>query len=241
LPLSGSAGKVGGVGLWDRARLVLGLGKGANASEREQPAQASGDGSRRRKKDGRPPLPEVIEGARATIDDALTARAEGKMQAARSILAAIDKGHGLRMVLRAAAALEAGDEEEVLKLLPMVKKEEPAWQLTLQVAATLDRGPERESLVHRATQLGAPAWSLAWLRASSSDDTERRGGLVELLFQDPALARTVAARDLSVPEIKSDNDSIRRYAAFSHGRDIIRRFGPKPLCALLDRASGKTS
>jgi hypothetical protein len=145
------------------------------------------------------------------------------------------------MVLRAAAALEAGDEDEVSKLLPMVKREEPAWQLTLQVAATLEPGPQHDALVQRSTHLGAPEWSLAWLRASSNDDTERRGGLVELLFLDAALARTVAARDLNVPGIKADNDAIRRYAAFSHGRDIIRRFGAKPLAALLDRASGKTS
>jgi hypothetical protein len=143
------------------------------------------------------------------------------------------------MVLRAAAALEAGDEDEVSKLLPAVRNEAPAWQLTLQVAAALEQGPERDALARRAAELGAPAWSMAWFRASSGDDGERRQGLVDLLFEDAALARTVAARDLAIPEIKADNDAVRRYAAFSHGRDIIRRFGPKPLVALLERASGK--
>jgi hypothetical protein len=195
--------------------------------------------SDRKKKDGRPPLAEVTETASATIDDALSARAAGSMARARAIFAAIDKGQGLRTVLRAAAALEAGDEEDLLKLLPAVRREEPRWQLSLQVAAALEPGAGRDALIRGGVDLGAPAWALAWVRALSADDTERREGLVDLLFEDAALARTVAARDLSVPEAKADNDAVRRYAAFAHGRDVIRRFGAEHVARLLDRAAGK--
>jgi hypothetical protein len=79
------------------------------------------------------------------------------------------------------------------------------------------------------------------VRALSADDTEKRQGLVDLLFEDAALARTVAARDLSVPEAKADNDAVRRYAAFAHGRDVIRRFGAEHVAKLLDRAAGKVA
>jgi hypothetical protein len=89
--------------------------------------------------------------------------------------------------------------------------------------------------VGRAVKLGAPAWSIAWLRALSANDDERRAGLVDLLFEDAALARTVAARDLGFADIKVDNDAIRRYAAFAHGRDLIRRFGAAQVVALLGR------
>jgi hypothetical protein len=183
-------------------------------------------------------LPEVSGAASATIEDVLTARAAGKLDDARAILAAIDKGQGLRTVLRAAAALEAGDDEEVATLLPVVRQDAPAWQLRLQVAAALESGREREHLVTRAAALGAPPWSLAWLRATSADDAEKRQGLVDLLFEDAPLARTVAARDLGIADIKADNDAIRRYAAFAHGRDLIRRFGASHLVLLLAKVDG---
>ncbi len=163
------------------------------------------------------------------------------MAEARAILAAIDKGQGLRTVLRAAAALEALDEEELGELLPAVQKESPKWQLPLQVAAVLERGPERDALIRRGVELGAPAWPLAWVRTMSSDETERREGLVDLLFEDAALARTIAARDLAVPEVKPDNDAVRRYAAFAHGRDVIQKFGAPAVARLLERAREKAS
>ena len=90
----------------------------------------------------------------------------------------------------------------------------------------------------RAQKLGAPAWSIAWLRATSPNDEERRAGLVDLLFEDAPLARTVAARDLALPDIKADNDAIRRYAAFAHGRDSIRRFGADIVAEVVSRAHG---
>ena len=87
-----------------------------------------------------------------------------------------------------------------------------------------------------ASERGAPAWALAWVRALSEDETERRTGLVELLFEDAALARTVAARDSALADVKADNDAIRRYAAFAHGRDVIRKFGAAQVASLLGRA-----
>jgi hypothetical protein len=227
------------VGFFDRAKAVFGLQKGERTGSDTAP-RADRQGGRKTK-DGRPPLPEVSGAASATIEDVLTARAAGSFDEARAILAAIDKGQGLRTVLRAAAALEAHDEEEVTRLLPLVQKDSPAWQLRLQVAAALDPGPERDDLVSRAVGLGAPAWSVAWLGALSSNDDQKRAGLVDLLFEDAALARTVAARDLGFTDIKPDNDAIRRYAAFAHGRDAIRRFGAAHVVALLGRVDHRSA
>jgi hypothetical protein len=225
------------VGFFDRAKAVFGLQKDARSEGSAPAPRAAG----RKGKDGRPPLPEVSGAASATIDDVLAARAKGSFDEARAILAAIDKGQGLRMVLRAAAALEAHDEDEVTKLLPLVRQDSPAWQLRLQVAAALGPGEARDALVSRAQKLGAPAWSIAWLRATSPNDEERRGGLVDLLFEDAPLARTVAARDLALPDVKADNDAIRRYAAFAHGRDVIEKFGAPQVVALLARADKDAS
>jgi hypothetical protein len=235
----GGAGKVLPVGFFDRAKAALGLHKDAQTAG-SGPAPRAGRPDARKNKADRPPLPEVSGAASATIEDVLAARAAGSFDEARAILAAIDKGQGLRTVLRAAAALEAHDENEVARLLPLVQKDSPAWQLRLQVAAALDAGPGRDDLVARAVRLGAPAWSVAWVRALSSDDDERRAGLVDLLFEDAALARTVAARDLGLSEIKADNDAIRRYAAFAHGRDVIRRFGASHVVSLLGRVDGRS-
>jgi hypothetical protein len=223
------------VGFFDRAKAVFGFQKeGRTLGSGPAPRAPRGDG--RKSKVGRPPLPDVAGAASATIEDVLTARAAGSFDKARTILAAIDKGQGLRTILRAAAALEAKDEEEVAKLLPLVRKDSPAWQLRLQAAAALEQGPERDDLVARAKGLGAPAWSMAWIAALSSNETEQRAGLVDLLFEDAALARTVAARDLAFADVKPDNDAVRRYAAFAHGRDVIRRFGAAQVVALLARA-----
>jgi hypothetical protein len=235
-----SAGKVLPVGFFDRAKAVFGLQKDAPTSD-SGPAPRAERSDGRKNKPGRPPLPEVAGAASATIEDVLAARAAGSLDEARAILAAIDKGQGLRTVLRAAAALQAGDEDDVTKLLPLVQKDSPAWQLRLQVAVALEKGPERDALVARAVELGAPAWSIAWLRALSSDDEERRAGLVDLLFEDAALARTVAARDLAIADIKVDNEAVRRYAAFAHGRDVIRRFGVAHVVALLARVDARAA
>lgn len=147
----------------------------------------------------------------------------------------MDRGKGLRAVLRAAAALEAHDDGEVAELLPGLVGQEPSWQLTLQLATALDDGEERRERVRDAERLGAPAWAVAWVGALSSDPDGQRQGLVDLLFEDPGLARTVAARDLHVPKVVSDNGAIARYAAFAHGRDVVRRFGAGPIAELLDR------
>ncbi|HEY3594872.1 MAG TPA: hypothetical protein VGL13_13405, partial [Polyangiaceae bacterium] len=92
--------------------------------------------------------------------------------------------------------------------------------------------------VGRAEDLGAPKWALAWLAATSADPDAQRQGLVDLLFDDPRLARTVAARDLAIPKVVADNEAIARYASFAHGRDIVRRFGAAAVADLLDRLRG---
>lgn len=59
---------------------------------------------------------------------------------------------------------------------------------------------------------------------------------MELLFSDAPLARTVAARDLAVEGAVPDAEAMGRYAAFAHGRDCIRRFGPRAVADVLERA-----
>jgi hypothetical protein len=239
LLLSACAGKVFGVGFFDKAKAFFGIDKATPKVSESGPAPV--DPRRGRKKDGRPPLPEVTGGASATVEDALAARDRGSKAEARAILTAIDKGQGLRTVLRAAAALEASDEPELGKLLPAVAAEQPAWQLRLQVAAALEAGQNRDSLIREGVRLGAPAWSVAWLGIGSTDPSQSRSALVDLLFEDAALARTVAARELALPGVKPDNDAIRRYASFAHGRDLIKRFGAVHVFELLGRVTTRTS
>ncbi|HVY45800.1 MAG TPA: hypothetical protein VHB21_07975, partial [Minicystis sp.] len=90
--------------------------------------------------------------------------------------------------------------------------------------------------VAHAEAASAPAWAVAWTRAMSKDEAERRRGLVELLFADAALARTVAARDLDVGGAVADPEAAQRYASFAHGRDSIRRFGAPVVAELVARA-----
>jgi hypothetical protein len=239
LLLSPRAGKVPCVGFLDKARALFGIDKAAPKTSESGPAPAGPHHTR--KKDGRPPLPEITASAGGTVEDALAARDKGAKDEAYAILAAIDKGQGLRTVLRAAAALEAGDEVELAKLLSAVAAEQPAWQLRLQVAAALEEGERRAALVREGVRLGAPAWSVAWLDVDAADETRSRAALVDLLFEDAALARTVAARELGAVGVKPDNDAIRRYTSFAHGRDLIKRFGAKHVSNLLERVGAKPS
>jgi hypothetical protein len=227
------------VGFLDKAKALFGIDTAGAKTSESGPAPA--DARRGKKKDGRPPLPEITASASASVEDALAARERGAKDEARAILAAIDKGRGLRTVLRAAAALESGDEDELGKLLPVVAAEQPAWQLRLQVAAALDEGEERTALVREGVRLGAPAWSVAWLDVGAADEAKSRAALVDLLFEDAALARTVAARELGAVGVKPDNEAVRRYASFAHGRDLIKRFGASHVSGLLDRVGAKPS
>ena len=90
--------------------------------------------------------------------------------------------------------------------------------------------------IERAAAEKAPAWALGWAKAMSEDEGTRREGLVEMVFADHALARTVAARDLKLPGAEADPDAGPRYASFVHGRDSIRRFGAKVVAELVDEA-----
>jgi hypothetical protein len=247
------------MGLLDRAKRFLGIGEGSEDDEptaaREddgEPAQAARQkapganagrggamgraGLRRRTDRERPPLAEVQSSPGQSIEDVLVAREAGDRDEARKILREIDRGSGLRTVLRAAAALEAGDETELGPLLPLVAKEDPAWRLLLQIAGALEDAALARPYIERAARQGAPAWATAWSRALSNDETIRREGLVELLFSDAALARAVAARDLAVAGVTADPDAAQRYASFAHGRDSIRRFGATLVARLIDRA-----
>ena len=237
------------MGFFDKAKRLLGIGADddddAPDSPHEAPAAPASKADARaerlakaRGRKDRPPLVEVPPEQGQTVEDALAAREAGDRTGARTILATIDRGAGLRTVLRAAAALEAGDEDDLRPLLPAVAKEAAGYKLRLQVAAALGDAALAAPLVERAAAEGAPAWALAWTRTVMGSDAARREGLVELLFTDAPLARTVAARDVGVEGAVGDPEAASRYAAFAHGRDSIRRFGAATVAALLDRAEG---
>jgi hypothetical protein len=238
------------MGFFDKARQLLGLGPSADdeaeapAPDRDAPAapdrgrvdpRAARMEKARGRKD-RPPLAEVPASQGQSVEDALAAREAGDPAGARQILATIDRGAGLRTVLRAAAALEAGDEDELRPLLPAVTAEAAGYKLWLQVAAALGEAGAAAPYLEHAAREQAPPWALAWTRAMANDETARREGLVELLFTDAPLARTVAARDLGIEGIVADAEAATRYAAFAHGRDSIRRFGARWVADLLARA-----
>jgi hypothetical protein len=239
------------MGLFDRAKKLLGIGEGEPeraepaAPERDAPAGREVDprvlAAERagkldpRRRDRRPPLVEAPPQG-PSVEDALALRDAGDKEGARKMLREIDKGGGLRTVLRAAAALEAGDRDELSALLPAVANEEPRYKLLLQVAGALGDAEAARPYIERAIANGAPAWALGWAKATSEDAAVRREGLVELVFADHALARTVAARDLHLPAVQADPDAGARYASFSHGRDSIRRFDARVVAALLDEA-----
>jgi hypothetical protein len=227
----------GPMGFFDKAKQLLGLGGSDDEADESAPAHGAPGAKGRDRKD-RPPLAEVPAGTGQSVEDALAAREAGNAGEARKILAVIDRGKGLRTVLRAAAALEAGDEDEVKSLLPAVAEEAQGWKLSLQLACALDDHALAATYLARAVAEKAPAWAVAWAHASSSDEAERRGGLVDLLFEDARLARTIAARDFQVPGAVTDADSTQRYAAFAHGRDSIRRFGAATVARLEGRAKG---
>jgi hypothetical protein len=155
----------------------------------------------------------------------------------RRLLKEMDRGQGLRMVLRAAAALEAGDDATVARLLPKVRVEQPRWRLPLQLASVCDaeRAHRWRALAERK---GAPVWALAWFDAVAGET--RRDALVTLLFVDRSLAMTVAHKELDIPGAEADAASSKRYVSFAHGRDCIRRFGADAVATLLERAHEST-
>lgn len=233
------------MGLFDRAKSWLGIRSDADddGSVAERRPDDEGELAKPHRappgrRDGRerPPLADIEKPPTTGVDDALEAREKGDFEGARRLLREADRGRGLRTVLRAAAALEAGDEAELASLLGAVAKEEPSYRLPLQVAAALGEKALAEPFVARAEREGAPPWAIAWARALSDDADERRRGLVDLLFEDAPLARTVAARDLKLPGVDADADGLQRYASFVHGRESIRRFGAATVARLLERA-----
>jgi hypothetical protein len=234
------------MGFFDKARRLLGIGADED-DDADPPAEAPSAPAanadpraarlaKARGRKDRPPLVEVSAEQGQSVEDALAAREAGDPAGARKILATIDRGAGLRTVLRAAAALEAGDEDELRPLLPAVATAAAGYKLWLQVAAALDDGAAAAPFLEHAAAENAPAWALAWTRAVTGTDAARREGMVELLFTDAPLARTVAARDAGVEGAVAEPEAATRYAAFAHGRDSIRRFGAATVAALLGRA-----
>jgi hypothetical protein len=225
------------MGLFDRAKEWLGMTGEQDGDEPAAQKTSEGRSDTVRRRDGRerPALKEVTAPSGSTVDDAIAAREAGDFEGARKLLREMDRGQGLRTVLRAAAALEANDDDELSPLLPAVARE-VSFRLLLQLAGALEAPTEASALIERAAALGAPAWALAWARTTSSDEEARRRGLVDLLFADAALARTVARRDLDVASVEEDPEAAPRYASFAHGRDSIRRFGATTVARLIDRA-----
>lgn len=208
-----------------------------------EPAGAGGRGrgtSTRRDLRGERPALDVFAGAPTeSLEDCLVARERGDTAEMRRLLRELDRGLGLRTLLRAAAAMEAGDEAELAELLPRLARDEQSWRRTLQVAAALGEASDIAAACERAESLQAPKWAVAWTRALSPDASDRRRGLVELLVADPALARTVAARDLALEGCEEDYEAFERFAAFAHGRDMVRRFGPRSVESLLARIEAR--
>lgn len=214
----------------DKAKVALGI-LDPEDIEADPPPRAR----RTAQQDGRPSLDHIDATPQKSLEDALQARERGDLAEMRKLLDEMDQGKGLRVVLRAAAALEAEDHDTLRMLLPKVAALDPPWRLLLQVAAALDDPTKRAPLVEQAMQLEAPSWSIAWTRCLSNDKDEQRQGLVELLFVDIALAQTVAARDLKIADVVANPKAAKRYASFTHGRDCVKRFGAPLVANLLEK------
>jgi hypothetical protein len=226
------------MGWLDKAKVALGIIDPEDVEDEGPPRarkRVKLDGS----KDGRPSLDNFEAAPQETLDDVLEAREAGDLEEMRTLLRRIDRGRGLRVVLRAAAALEADDDDELKKLLPKVAAERPTWKLPLQLAAVLEDDDDCARLRAEAEAAKAPKWALCWMTASSPNEQKRRHGLVDLLFTDAPLARTVAARDLGVEGAEADTAAGKRYVSFAHGRECIRRFGADLVLRVYDAAHGR--
>lgn len=246
------------VGFLDRMKHWLGAGEASEEPEEASAQDASGHSTEPSNKAGalseqqkklqalrrvreasggrERPVRADIQPPSQSVEDALAEREAGRNASAREILAQIDRGGGLRTVLRAAAALEAKDARELEQLLPAVVKEAQGFRLYLQTASVLSNPERASALIERAKSKGAPVWAIAWSKVLSKDELKVREALVELLFADPALAKTVAARDLGLEGAVADPEALSRYTSFAHGRDCIRRFGAEQVADLIDKA-----
>ena len=161
------------MGFFDKAKQLLGLGGSSDEDEEaDDLSPAAGahgaHGGKGRDRKDRPPLVEVPAGTGQSVEDALLAREAGNHDEAQKIFAQIDRGQGLRTVLRAAAALEAGDEDVVKSLLAAVAAEAEGWKLPLQIAGALEDRALAARYLERAVAEKAPVWAIAWARAGSS-------------------------------------------------------------------------
>ncbi len=214
----------------DKAKVLLGVLDPQDIESTAKDSEAKGA--------DRPSLDGVSAAPQQSLEDAFVAREAGDLERMRTLLREMDRGSGLRTVIRAAAALEAQDETELQPLLDNLAKEKNPWRLLLQTAAALGASDKSDELRSLAEAGQAPAWALAWCEIDPDDQDARRHGLVKLLFCDPALARTVAARDLRIEGAEADISASARYAGFAHGRDSIARFGPALVAQVLERSLG---
>lgn len=235
------------MGFFDRLKKMLGgdADEASATAEGQDPSALDPAARRSRKPGHRPPLG-APPAPTATLDDALEARDAGDRAKARAILQAIDRGAGLRTVLRAAAALEDDDDEELQSLASLVLAGDARWRVPLQVAAAYGAEPEKaasvaraETLIARAIAAGAPEFAVGWARCARADGDAQRAAVVALLFLDAPFARTVAARDLKIEGAHEDGTAIARWASLDAGRAAIQRFGAAAVSALLDRLATK--
>ena len=220
----------------DKAKVALGILSPEDIEEDDAEPRAQ-----RRSRPDRPPLTDSMVAPQQSLEDAFEAREAGDISRMRQLLREMDRGGGLRTAIRAAAALEAEDENELQPLLVTLAQDPARWRLQLQTAAALGGHDQAEDLRQRATALKAPAWALAWCRIDAKAEESSRHGLVDLLFCDPALARTVAARDLEIDGACADTAAAARYAGFAHGRDCIARFGSERVAEVLNRSQSEAS
>jgi hypothetical protein len=220
----------------DKAKVALGILSPEDIEEDDAEPRAQ-----RRSRPDRPPLNDSMGAPQQSLQDAFEAREAGDNARMRQLLREMDRGGGLRTAIRAAAALEAGDENELQPLLVTLAQDPAPWRLQLQTAAALGGNDQAEELRQRAVAQKAPVWALAWCRIDPKDEEAFRHGLVDLLFCDPALARTVAARDLEIEGAVADTAAAARYAGFAHGRDCIARFGAEQVAKILNRSRSEDS
>lgn len=209
-----------------RSRILFALRPKRKPGRRREPVE----------KRAKPPPGKSLEGA-------LELREQGRADEALELLGEIDQGKGLRRLLRAAALLEAGrdpgslgDTHAQLGGLS-IDAARVRTAAGLVVAGDLDAAEAMLGRVNRGFEPATCAWvRVSIARGASRPDAERQA-LVELVFADDALARTVAARDLGLSDGEPASAAVERYGAHAFARDAIARFGAASVAKLLSKVA----
>ena len=106
------------MGWLDKAKVALGILDPEDLENMEGDFSPQG---KRRSRSDRPPLDETKAAPQQSLEDAFEAREAGDVDRMRQLLRDMDRGGGLRTVIRAAAALEAEDETELKPLLQQIQ------------------------------------------------------------------------------------------------------------------------